>query len=557
MYQLMKQRLKQFTANTDGNVAVLFGLSAIPLLVAAGSAIDYARYSEVRQQTTVALDAGILSAVASLNDDEDITEADITKAKAIGLEQFKATLGTNIGATINDPVFTRTTEGDGFTATVTGAVDTNFLTFVGVNDLDMNIESQGVYGQSGVVGSDVEIAMMLDVTGSMCDGSNSPCSSGRKLDAMKSAANLLVDKVVWADQSKNTSKIALIPFSSRVRLAADGAANAMFTSMTELTTKWSGFIEGTETQAVPVQVCVVWNYGWVKRGRNWYWEATTCAQSQTQMQNQTVTTGVWQQDYAKAKPCVTERYYNSSASYDLTDDAPGPGKWINGDSGTRRLESLDSTDTDITQNGKTKPNYVRTSNLSHITGSSSGNFNTAGSCNGAMRNPNILMPLTNDTTALKARINGLEANGGTSGALGTAFAWYTISPKWASIWGTASAPQSYSMTEELNEGGKPKLFKIAVLMTDGEYNNSRGASATTSTVNAAALALCQGMKDQNIEVYTIGFETNSTADALLTSCATDASHFYPAGDEEALEQAFEDIGERVLSAAGQVVRLTK
>jgi Flp pilus assembly protein TadG len=548
MYQFMKQRLKQFTANTDGNVAVLFGLSAIPLLVAAGSAIDYARYSEVREQATVALDAGVLAAVASLNDDEEVTEADIERAKQIGRDQFAATLGSHNGAEINTPVFTRNAAGDGFEATVSGSVNTNFISFVGVTDLDMSISSEGVYGQSGVVGSDVEIAMMLDVTGSMCNNSSSPCTAGRKLDAMKSAANLLVDKVVWPDQSKNTSKLALIPFAGTVRIAADGQANSMFTSMTNLPAVWSGFIEGQETQQV--QVCTTWNYGWVKRGRNWYWEPTTCAQYG--WQNQQVTTGVWQENYTKARPCVTERYYNSSSSFGTTDDAPGSGNWINGFDGTRRLESNDSSNTAITQNGKTKPNYVRANNMSTL----SGNYGSTGVCS-SMGNTNIMMPLTNDTTALKARINSLTANGRTSGALGTAFAWYTISPKWASIWGEDSAPQSYSKTEELNEGGKPKLFKIAVLMTDGEYNNARNTSTNTSTVNAAALALCQGMKDENIEVYTIGFETNETANSLLTSCATDASHFYPADDEDALEEAFEDIGERVLSAAGQVVRLTK
>jgi hypothetical protein len=413
----------------------------------------------------------------------------------------------------------------------------------------MSINSEGVYGQSGVVGSDVEIAMMLDVTGSMCDNGSGPCTAGRKLDGMKSAANLLIDKVVWADQSKNTSKVSLIPFAGSVRIAADGEAGSLFTSMTNLPAVWSGFIQGTEQQYLPTSNCLSWGGYWQGSGRNRRWIAV-CNQYEYAWQD--VTTGVWMENYTKARPCVTERYYNSSSSFETTDDAPGSGKWINGFDGTRRLESNDSSNTAITNNGKTKPTYVRSNNMGTLTG----NYGSTGVCS-SMGNANIMMPLTNDTTSLRARINALTAGGRTSGALGTAFAWYTISPKWASIWGTQSAPQSYAMTEELNEGGKPKLFKIAVLMTDGEYNNARNTSANTSTVNTAALALCQNMKNENIEVYTIGFETNDTANTLLTNCATDASHFYEADDEEALEEAFEDIGERVLSAAGQVVRLTK
>ena len=48
-----------------------------------------------------------------------------------------------------------------------------------------------------------------------------------------------------------------------------------------------------------------------------------------------------------------------------------------------------------------------------------------------------VMPLTSDVDALKAKINGLSASGGTAGHLGTAWAWYTLSPNWASLWPTA------------------------------------------------------------------------------------------------------------------------
>ena len=46
--------------------------------------------------------------------------------------------------------------------------------------------------------------------------------AGQKLTDMKSAASDLVNIVVWADQSKYTSRIAIVPFAYDVRLPSCG-----------------------------------------------------------------------------------------------------------------------------------------------------------------------------------------------------------------------------------------------------------------------------------------------------------------------------------------------
>ena len=74
----------------------------------------------------------------------------------------------------------------------------------------------------------------------------------------------------------------------------------------------------------------------------------------------------------------------------------------------------------------------------------------------------------------KAVIVHIDSPGGTTaGQLGTAFAWYMLSPNWADIWPADSKPAAY---------GTAKLRKIAVLMTDGAYNTlqARSYSDTSS-----------------------------------------------------------------------------
>ncbi|MGR9791972.1 hypothetical protein ACUOFZ_24620, partial [Escherichia coli] len=63
----------------------------------------------------------------------------------------------------------------------------------------------------------------IDNTGSMADTLG---GSDTKISTVISAANTLVDQVIWADQSKFTSKIALVPFSEAVNLGTASLANS-------------------------------------------------------------------------------------------------------------------------------------------------------------------------------------------------------------------------------------------------------------------------------------------------------------------------------------------
>ena len=84
---------------------------------------------------------------------------------------------------------------------------------------------------------DVEVALVLDITGSMNDCAAS-CSSGRKIDNLKSAAKELIDIVVQDNQSPFYSKVALAPYSMGVNVGdtyADRARGALASSTQSIT----------------------------------------------------------------------------------------------------------------------------------------------------------------------------------------------------------------------------------------------------------------------------------------------------------------------------------
>ena len=89
----------------------------------------------------------------------------------------------------------------------------------------------------------------------------------------------------------------------------------------------------------------------------------------------------------------------------------------------------------------------------------------------------------------------------------------------------------------------PKLYKIAILMTDGSYNRYyTGSNSTTQ-----AREICTEMKKEGITVYTVGFaiSKNSSPDITMQQCATSAEHYYNASSGEALKQAFRDIALKI------------
>jgi dihydroorotase len=86
-----------------------------------------------------------------------------------------------------------------------------------------------------------------------------------------------------------------------------------------------------------------------------------------------------------------------------------------------------------------------------------------------------------------------------------------------------------------------------LLMTDGMFNTSYSAGAdsaaqTTESI-ARAKASCDAMKasPNNIQIYTVGFQTTPDAEALLRYCASTSSNYYDANDSAQLMTAFRDV----------------
>jgi len=424
---------------------------AVVLLLAVGATVDIGRWLHARDQTVAAVDAALLAGGRALQTNAN----DPAGAIAAAQKYYAQNVSSRIPVTNDSIAFQIGPDGMSMTASGTAYVQTPFLNLASIDKLPVVSTAATQFSQAqlavgGNGGENLEISMMLDITGSM---------AGQKLLDLKDAAKDLINIVIWDDQSQFTSKVAIVPFSEDIRLPSTTALNK--------------------------------------------------ARSSTLAASKSVSSTTYY-----LSDCVVER----TGTQKYTDAAPGAGQYV----------------------------------LGHYTSSYTGSGSSKkGVC--TVPTTATVQPLSSNKTTLIAKVEGLTAAGGTAGHLGTAWAWYTLSPNWSALW-PASTPAAY---------GTDKLQKIAILMTDGEYNtqyDSNGISvnqnATSSCPQAAngcstvqARALCTAMKAKSIVVYTIGFQLggNQTAIDTLNQCATDPTKFYNADDGDQLRQAFRDIALKLTS----------
>ena len=166
----------------------------------------------------------------------------------------------------------------------------------------------------------------------------------------------------------------------------------------------------------------------------------------------------------------------------------------------------------------------------------------------------VIQPLSSNKSTLKSLISGLTVTGSTAGQIGMAWGWYTVSPNFNSLWPSSPAG-AYSSDDTL---------KAVIIMTDGEFNTpyntgiiaqdaGSGSGSASDKINQnatngdpfdQAAALCNGMKAQDIIVYTVGFQIAAGGQAaeILADCATSPSHAHLPASGSDLSEAFTAIG---------------
>jgi Flp pilus assembly protein TadG len=204
---------RRFAGDSRGVTATMFGLMFGVLLMSVGVAVDTARLYSLSDKVRNALDSAALAG-ARLLDVENSTDGQVTERARAFFETYRAQMQLS-DATFGSPsVVTNRTDG-----TVTVSVDVDYRTLFGQLMSVTNIK----FTPSATVqfkSKKIELAMVLDITGSMCEPLSSPCASAVKLDALKAAARDLIDVLQANNPDPGAVRISIVPYASSVNIGS-------------------------------------------------------------------------------------------------------------------------------------------------------------------------------------------------------------------------------------------------------------------------------------------------------------------------------------------------
>lgn len=223
--------LMNWRRDVSGNLSILAGFSLLPIFLCAGMAVDYGHASLIKSRLQTVLDSAVLAGGREFQVTSDAAKAEIATR---GFFTYRFAAGAGNG----QPQITELAiDPAAYTITATAAtnIPAPFLRLAGVPTIPVRARSSSGLSTE----KDLEVAMVLDITGSMNEASG---SGNSKIHDARLAAKDLVDIILPTGFVGNDqTRIALVPFSQYVNVGpyyqdvTDQAASGGNTCVTERT----------------------------------------------------------------------------------------------------------------------------------------------------------------------------------------------------------------------------------------------------------------------------------------------------------------------------------
>nr|WP_313633284.1 pilus assembly protein TadG-related protein [Brevundimonas naejangsanensis] len=624
--------VRRLMRQTQGNVALMFAIALPILMMITLGAVDLHQASKVKAELQDALDAAALAAARSVYSDN-------VNINRVGMAALKANMPRYFQAGSDD--------------TATFVLANNRVTGearVNVKVLVANIflppygklldDYLPVGSRSEVLRAsrNVEVAMALDITGSM-DNCTRNCPPTSKLQDLQAAAKDLIDIVVQDQQTPFYSKVALVPYAAGVNVGSLAAqARGPLDSTTRSVTAAS-WVSGTVrtitsiSRASPTTITsnghgfatgdrvVLWNVQDIPALNGVPYEVARISNNQFQLRTLSASNAA--SSYQGSSTSTTKSAYVAKcvrSDCGLTITAAGHGLSVNDHvrltsmggltqlneagfrvasvsgsqlvlNSTRSMGLVQASKGGVSYSGGGQLMNGRDGAEWRVFSTADGYINVLPSSTCVSERVGVerytearpstayvgrsylgsdnacpsaaITPLTASATTLKAKIDQLRKSGSTAGQIGIGWAWYMLSPNFASLFDGAGKPGEYAPSDTL---------KVAILMTDGEFNtpfrdgvialdagSGSGALNTHINLNSSngdpfiqSVELCRAMQARGVVVYTVGFDLGSdtgkpnvvdSALDVMRQCATsEQTHFFEANSGADLKEAFRAIG---------------
>jgi Flp pilus assembly protein TadG len=191
-----------FARDSRGNFAIVFGLAASVLALAVGFAVDTAQLMNAKSALREAVDSAVTSTARS------ITLGDISEQDAPRMVKAFLTANSTGGVLSYDQIVLDNLTIDKTAKTVEVAAHVNVPLYFPLFGMEKNRRVADV-GAALYSDKQIEVAMMLDITGSM---------KGQKIEDLKTAAENAVGALLKGnkDPDKPRVRVAIVPYAEAV-----------------------------------------------------------------------------------------------------------------------------------------------------------------------------------------------------------------------------------------------------------------------------------------------------------------------------------------------------
>jgi len=112
-------------------------------------------------------------------------------------------------------------------------------------------------------------------------------------------------------------------------------------------------------------------------------------------------------------------------------------------------------------------------------------------------------------------------------------------------WLMGDTEQQAHEAKNVHNGNEFNLKRFLIFMTDGENNHAPDDTATQN--------LCDQIKADGVEIYTVAFEAPERGEQLLRYCASDDDHYFDADNQDEFLSAFDEIGDRIETSLLRII----
>ena len=554
------QVVGRFTCNQRGNIALLFALLSVPMLMMSGAAVDYGFATRLETKLQAATDATALLLCQ--------TPLTTTTADLNVLAQTAMIGAMGAPNLVVDPLII-TSNPRQITLTAHKVSTTFFGKFTGTTRINPGANAQC----ATPLPKTFEIALVLDNTGSMAESSGGQS----KLQAVQTAAANFVDYVYNNSAFSAATRISIVPFAAAVAVDPSAYRYATWIDQNgQSSYHWTNVLNPSSAKfksRFDIFTALQGAYsgwGWAGCLETLPYPLNVQDGAPTSANNDSYYVPLLAPDEpGNGSPGYAGYPSNNPSSYNFN-------SYIDDNGGSAACGALPSN-ASFNAAELWACKYV---NAQHASPTSSNAYTGIPNGPNFMCTTKPLQRLTNNTTSLKTLINNMAPLGSTNIHEGFMWGWRTLSPNSVFADGsTYSSSSSSSNTSTIN--------KVIILMTDGTnswtvnpnspngslyfaagyFQNSNTQNIKTSNpntrlpptnqnisdANSARNALdaltaqaCTNAKAVNISVYTIGFSMPSDPIdnqglSLLRNCASAPSQFFIANTSDDLISAFNQI----------------